>query len=116
MAVRRLVSRRRRVSARRYRASLVRRAPFVLLALAIAFVALALMEPVLPHSTAEVTSRGLEIVIVMDLSSSMQEEIGLTGGSAPADLQAPPGGQTRLDGTKNAIKAFVRARRTIGSG
>ena len=98
-----------RISAGRYRASLLRRAPFALLALAIAFIAVALMQPVLPHSTAEVTSRGLEIVIVMDLSSSMQEEIGLTD-EQRARTSSAPHGATRLQATKDAIKSFVRSR------
>jgi Ca-activated chloride channel homolog len=98
-----------RMAASRYRASLVRRAPFFLLALAIAFMAVALMQPVLPHSTAEVRSRGLEIVLVMDLSSSMQEQIGLTDEQRARSSGAPQG-PTRLQATKDAIKAFVRAR------
>jgi Ca-activated chloride channel family protein len=98
-----------RISAGRYRASRFRRAPFALLALAIAFIGVALMQPVLPHSTAEVTSRGLEIVIVMDLSSSMQEEIGLTDEQRSRSSSGPHGA-TRLQATKDAIKSFVRSR------
>lgn len=98
-----------RIGERRYRASIFRRTPFFLLALALLFIAVALMQPVLPHSTAEVRSRGLEIVLVMDLSSSMQEEIGLTEDQRARAAGAPKG-PTRMQATKDAIKAFVRSR------
>src|SRR5258708_14784498 len=55
------------------RASLLRRLPFVMLAGALVLTALALLDPVLPYSESEVQSRGLDIVVVLDLSSSMQE-------------------------------------------
>src|SRR6476646_3526097 len=61
---------------RAYRASIFRRAPFAVLALAAAFTGLALMQPVIPYSQTDLSSRGLDIVLVMDLSSSMQEEMG----------------------------------------
>ena len=96
--------------ARAYRASIVRRAPFALLAIAIALVGAALMQPVLPYSQADVESRGLDIVLLLDLSSSMQEEIGLTPDQRRA-TSSRPAGKTRLDATKDAIKAFVRMRR-----
>jgi Ca-activated chloride channel family protein len=94
---------------RGYAASRVRRLPFVFLALAILFISLAMMQPVLPYSQSDVRSRGLDIVLLLDLSSSMQEVIGLTPeqrGQAEA-----PKGKTRLDATKDALKSFVRARR-----
>jgi Ca-activated chloride channel family protein len=69
---------------------------------------------VLPYSEAAVQSRGLDIVMVLDLSSSMQEEMDVA--SVEARLKHPgspgrPPGQTRLEATKAAIRAFVRARR-----
>jgi Ca-activated chloride channel family protein len=99
----------RALDSRYYRASRIRRLPFALLALAIAMISFALMQPVLPYSQADVHSRGLDIVLLLDLSSSMQEVIGLT--PEQRGLAEPPKGKTRLDATKDALKAFVRARR-----
>lgn len=96
--------------ARGYRASLVRRAPFALLAVALGLIAAALMQPVLPYSQADVESRGLDIVVLLDLSSSMQEEIGLTP-EQRRTTSSRPAGKTRLEATKDAIKTFVRLRR-----
>src|SRR2546425_12687991 len=60
----------------RWRASIARRAPFAVLAIAAAFTGLAAMQPVIPYSQADVQSRGLDIVLLLDLSSSMQEDMG----------------------------------------
>ena len=59
-----------------YRASLFRRLPFLILAVAAALAGLALMQPVIPYSQADLSSKGLDIVLLLDLSSSMQEEMG----------------------------------------
>src|SRR4051812_39288112 len=59
-----------------YRASLFRRFPFAVLAAAAALAGLALMQPVIPYSQADLSSKGLDIVLLLDLSSSMQEEMG----------------------------------------
>jgi Ca-activated chloride channel family protein len=90
------------------RASIMRRAPFAIIAVAAAFASLAFMEPVIPFSQADVHSRGLDIVIVVDLSSSMQEEMGSnqTHGTAVKTT-----GRTRLVAVKNAVRSFVRSRR-----
>jgi Ca-activated chloride channel homolog len=94
---------------RRYRASQFRRAPFAILALAAAFTGLAMMEPVIPYSQADLTSRGLDIVLVVDLSSSMQEEMG--SGQARATTTVVTGGRTRMDAVKEAVRTFIRMRR-----
>jgi Ca-activated chloride channel family protein len=99
---------------RAYRASSVRRLPLAGVLAAAVLVGVALMEPVLPYSEATVLSRGLDIVMVLDLSSSMQEE--MDPASVEARLKRPgserrPPGQTRLEATKAAIRAFVRTRR-----
>jgi Ca-activated chloride channel homolog len=91
-----------------YRASLLRRAPFAILAVAAAFTVFALMQPVIPYSQADLSSRGLDIVLVMDLSSSMQEEMGSGQGrltTTAADAR------TRMDAVKDAVRSFVRKRR-----
>jgi Ca-activated chloride channel family protein len=103
------------------RASILRRLPFVTLAAALALAGIALMDPVLPYSEAEIQSRGLDIVIVLDLSSSMQEPMervkpprtmaNLTFSNRDTALTLRPEGKTRLEATKDAIKTFVSHRR-----
>jgi len=108
------------LAAPRYRASWLRRLPRAMLVAALLLLACALMEPVLPYSQTEIRSRGLDIVVALDLSSSMLEEMGrirpprtfqnLT--FSARDSAAPRASvQTRLTATKNAIKSFVASRR-----
>lgn len=92
-----------------YRASIVRRLPFAVLAIAAAFAGLAIMQPVIPFSQADLQSRGLDIVLLMDLSSSMQEEMG-SGQNRTATATAA-GGRTRMDAVKDAVKTFIKTRR-----
>jgi Ca-activated chloride channel family protein len=99
------------LSAGVYRASIVRRLPLFVVLIAAALIGLALMEPVLPYSEATVQSRGLDIVMVLDLSSSMQEEMDPSKVEDRLKHPGQPPGQTRLEATKNAIRTFVRARR-----
>ncbi len=98
------------LQSRAYRASMVRRLPFAVFAVALGLIGAALLEPVLPYAQADVSSRGLDIVVLLDLSSSMQEEIGLTP-EQRATTSSAHHGKTRLDATKEAIKTFVRSRR-----
>lgn len=101
------------------RASLLRRVPSLALFAAMALAGLGFMQPVLPFAEAEVKSRGLDLVMVLDLSSSMQEPIGIQAmqrsmgpiveGAAPRPDQ--PALKTRLEATKDAIKSFVARRR-----
>jgi Ca-activated chloride channel family protein len=93
---------------RAHRASLLRRLPFAALAASAVFASLALMQPVIPYSQAELQSRGLDIVLLLDLSSSMQEEMG--SGQTP-DRPTVPTGRTRMDAVKDAVRTFVRTRR-----
>lgn len=83
---------------RHYRVSLLRRMPAAILLAALVLLALALMDPVVPFAQHEVRSLGLDIVLALDLSASMQERMS---------ADSP---QTRLDATKAAIKAFVARR------
>ena len=94
-----------------YRASVLRRLPLAVTFAAIVLVGLALMQPVLPYSQADVQSRGLDIVMVLDLSSSMQEEMEPASMKSFARNADRPVGKTRLEATKDAIKSFVRGRR-----
>ena len=108
------------LAARRYRASWVRRLPLAVLAAGVLLLGGALMEPVLPYSQTEITSRGLDIVIALDLSSSMLEEMGrirpprtfqnltFSARDSAAPMKAM---KTRLTATKDAIKSFVASRR-----
>jgi Ca-activated chloride channel family protein len=106
---------------RRSRASLLRRLPLFALALVLALAACALLDPVLPYAETEVQSRGLDIVVVLDLSSSMQEPMertpplrnlaNLTFTNRDAAMTRVPQGKTRLEATKDAVKTFVSHRR-----
>lgn len=104
------------VTARRYRASRLRHAPTVLAAAALPLVALALTDPMLPYSEGEVKARGLDVVLVLDLSSSMQETMGLelTIGQPIGNLLSPPAGrrdgETRMETTKKALLNFISLR------
>jgi Ca-activated chloride channel family protein len=97
----------RTLGAGRYRASSVRRLPVAVFLFGLLLVSTALLQPVIPYSQADVQSRGLDIVILLDLSSSMQEAMG-GAKTRPSKTVAV---RTRLDATKNAIKTFIRARR-----
>jgi Ca-activated chloride channel homolog len=103
-----------------YRASVLRRLPLGLFAIAVLLLGGALMDPVLPYTEGQVTSRGLDIVVALDLSSSMLDEIGrvrpphsfqnLTFSTRDAAASATIA-KTKLEATKNAIKALVASRR-----
>ena len=92
-----------------FRASIVRRLPFLVLAIAAAFGGLAIMQPVIPYSQADLQSKGLDIVLLMDLSSSMQEEMG--SGQRTTTTTTLAAGRTRMDAVKDAVKRFIRMRR-----
>ncbi len=103
-----------------YRASPVRRLPLAALAIGLALIAIALMEPVLPSAVTEVQSRGLDIVMLLDLSSSMQERMERVRPSrdmarltftSQDSMTTRVRGKTRLEATKDAIKSFVVRRR-----
>src|SRR5260221_2845456 len=91
-----------------FRASTFRRLPFAVLAVAGALAGLALMQPVIPYSQADLQSKGLDIVLLLDLSSSMQEEMG-SGQTLKTTTVA--GVRTRMDAVKDAVKTFIRTRR-----
>jgi Ca-activated chloride channel homolog len=97
----------RSLGARVYRASALRKLPLAVLLLALALIGGALLRPVIPYSQTEVQSRGLDIVILLDLSSSMQEEMG----EPKVRTSKTAAVRTRLEATKHAIRTFIRARR-----
>lgn len=102
------------------RASVLRRVPLLTLLAALVLAGLGLMQPTLPFVETEVRSRGLDLVMVLDLSSSMREPIGLR---AMARAQGPivEGSRaarpirvltkTRLEATKDAISELAARRR-----
>jgi Ca-activated chloride channel family protein len=92
----------------RHRASPLRRLPFAALAVAAGCASLALMQPVIPYAQADLQSRGLDVVLLIDLSSSMQEDMG--SGQTPNRPMIPTG-RTRMDAVKDAVRTFVRTRR-----
>jgi Ca-activated chloride channel homolog len=94
------------VFGRAYRASPLRRLPQALLLIALLLTGIALLDPVLPFSESQVHSQGLDIVVALDLSSSMQEQMDKPTRSAALGGQGP----TRLDATKAAIKTLVQLR------
>ena len=67
------------------------------------------MQPVIPYSQADLSSKGLDIVLLLDLSSSMQEEMG--SGQIATTTTTVAGGRTRMDAVKDAVKTFIRTRR-----
>lgn len=88
-----------------FRPSLVRRLPLLFGAAGIAATAVALADPVVPHSTEDLQSLGIDIMLVLDLSSSMNAE--MAGSSTSPD---GPKGPTRLDVTRQALRSFISSR------
>lgn len=95
------------VPPRAWRPTVLRRLPLLIGLAAIAATALGLAEPVVPHATADLQSRGIDIVLVMDLSSSMNTEMAGTATSPSPDA---PKGPTRLDRTREALRSFINSR------
>ena len=91
-----------------YRASIFRRLPFAVLAIAAGFAGMAFMQPVIPYSQTDLSSKGLDIVLLLDLSSSMQEEMGSGQAVKTTTVTA---GRTRMDAVKDAVKTFIKTRR-----
>jgi Ca-activated chloride channel family protein len=99
---------------RTYHASPLRRVPAAIFLAGTLLLGCALMEPVIPFAETEIRSHGLDIVIALDLSSSMEEPMDRP---APRTVQAAFGStgnaassKTRLEATKDAIKTFVGRR------
>lgn len=95
-----------------YRASRVRYLPLAVIAVSLGLVLAALMEPVIPYSEREVAAKGLDIVLVVDLSLSMYDPIGLKKPSVFTPASAPtPTEPRRIDATKDALRTFISLRR-----
>jgi len=78
------------LNTRKYRASRLRHIPTVVAAASLPLIAVALTQPVLPYAQGQMTSRGLDIVLVLDLSLSMQELMGQPGVMPPPVRAAVP--------------------------
>jgi Ca-activated chloride channel family protein len=90
-----------------YRASATRHLPLVLAAAAFALVLCALLQPVLPLVEREVRIQGLDIVLVIDLSLSMTQPIGVGAGLRAQQSGAGP---ARIEAVKQALRAFIQRR------
>ena len=66
-----------------FRPSVFRRLPLLLGLAGIAATAVALADPVVPHSTEDLQSLGIDIMLVLDLSSSMNAEMAGTAWTSP---------------------------------
>ena len=71
----------------------------------IAATAVALAEPVVPHSTEDLQSLGIDIMLVLDLSSSHERRDGRASASPDG-----PKGPTRLDRTRQRPAPFINSR------
>ncbi len=78
--------------------------------LALGFLAVALLEPVLPHAERLVAKQGLDIIMVLDLSSSMQEPIDFKRSLERRRLGLKTIDKSRLEVVKQAMAAFVQGR------
>jgi Ca-activated chloride channel family protein len=86
--------------------------PRILELLALAAVLLALLSPVLPSAEYAVSNEGLDIVLTLDLSSSMEEPIDMVGALRRERQGIIVKEKTRLDAVKEAMIKFVQSRRT----
>jgi Ca-activated chloride channel family protein len=86
--------------------------PRALELLALGALVLALLGPVLPSAQYTVSNEGLDIVLTLDLSSSMEEPIDMAGALRRERQGIIVKEKTRLDAVKEAMITFVQSRRT----
>ena len=77
---------------------------------ALGFLVVALLDPVLPYAERLVAKQGLDIIMVLDLSSSMQEPIDLKGSLERLRQGIKTREKSRLEAVKEAMSAFVQRR------
>jgi Ca-activated chloride channel homolog len=70
----------------------------------------ALLDPVLPASQRLIAKKGLDIIMVVDLSSSMQEPMDLRGAMERQRLGIKTKEKDRLGAVKEVMAAFVQRR------
>jgi Ca-activated chloride channel family protein len=78
--------------------------------LALACLAVALLNPALPSAKHMVMHRGLDITLVLDLSSSMQEPVDMEGALRRRRMGISAKETTRLDAVKEAMARFAQDR------
>jgi Ca-activated chloride channel family protein len=90
-----------------YRAPVVRHLPFGLLVGALCLVSCALLQPVVPLAERNVRVRGIDIVLVIDLSLSMTQPIGAGDGLPLRPSATRP---ARIQAVKQALQTFIHRR------
>ena len=78
--------------------------------LALGFLIVAVLNPVLPSADRFIAKRGLDVLLNLDLSSSMQEPIDLRGALERQRMGIRAKEKTRLDAVKEEMVSFVRRR------
>lgn len=73
---------------------------------------IAALDPVLPSADYLVMKQGLDILVILDLSSSMQEPMDPRGAWLRRRLGIVANEKTRLDAVKEEIASFVRKRQS----
>jgi Ca-activated chloride channel family protein len=87
--------------------------PAVLRAVALALLALALARPIQVLSDQTSDEKGIDIVIIMDLSGSMQAVLDADPKDLPGPLELPRNVRpTRLDVAKLVVEDFIARRKT----
>jgi Ca-activated chloride channel family protein len=90
-----------------YRASAWRHLPLGLATGALGLVLCGLLQPVLPIVYRDIRVQGLDIVLVIDLSLSMTQPIGVRDGRlAPGATPGP----ARIEAVKQALRTFIERR------
>ena len=79
--------------------------------LAMGLLIVAVLDPVLPASQRLIAKKGLDLIMVVDLSSSMQEPIDLKGAMERRRLGMGTKEKDRLGAVKEAMADFVARRR-----
>lgn len=90
-----------------YRASVWRRLPVGIAIVALVPALLGLLQPVQPTVQRSVRVRGLDIVLVIDLSLSMGQPIGVREGRLAQPSQSSP---KRIEAIKQALATFIKRR------
>ena len=87
--------------------------PGVLRSVAVAMFVLALARPVSVLSDQSIDEQGIDIVVVMDLSGSMQAVLDADPGDLPKQMKLPKNRRlTRLDTAKIVVQDFISRRKT----
>lgn len=97
-------------------ASSIVQLPKLLELVALGLLMIAVLDPVLPSAEYQVMREGLNILLVLDLSSSMQEPIDRKGTLMRRRWEIPSEEKTRLESVKEAMIGFVQKRKSDSIG